>query len=203
MTDLNLGSHSANPFSTRYVRPGALPYLFHDGETTRSIVARLRNQGWWGEIIGSHGSGKSTLVAALLAELRKAGRTPLLHTFHDGVVRFPGLTSRVLGLQPAAVLIIDGYEQLSPWQKFRVRRSCRQAGCGLVVTAHAPTGLPELYRTSVTPELAERVFAELTDGRPGLASLSDLRNYLVARHGNLRDALFDLYDLHERRRRDG
>ena len=202
MPDLRFNSHPTNPFSTRYVRPGALPFFFRDGETAHSVVARLRDQEWRGAIIGPHGSGKSTLVAALVAELRAKGRRPLPYTFHDGVARLPGLTPRALGLDPAVVLIIDGYEQLSPWQKFRVRRSCRQAGCGLVVTAHSPTGLPELYRTNVTPKLAERVFADLTDAQPALATVSDLRACLAARHANLREALFDLYDLHERRRRN-
>jgi hypothetical protein len=202
MSDLPPKSYLTNPFSTRYVRPGALPCLFDDGETADSVVARLRGQKWWGEIIGPHGSGKSTLVAALLDGLQAVGRTPLLHTLHDGVVRFPGLTPGALCLHPVAVLMIDGYEQLSRWQRFRVRRSCRRAGCGLVVTAHRPTGLPELYRTRVTPGLAGRIFAELTNDRRALASLSELSDRLARRNGNLREAFFDLYDLHECRRRD-
>jgi hypothetical protein len=191
----------ANPFSTRCVRPGALPFLFRSGESGKSLMLRLRKQNWWGEIIGPHGSGKSTLLAALVPELLAAGRKTRLHAFHDGVVHFTGLSPRALNLHPAVVLIIDGFEQLSRWQRFRVRRSCRRAGCGLLVTAHQAAGLPELYRTRTSPDLAKRVYARLTHDRPALATPSELCDRLAARHGNFRDALFDLYDLHERRRR--
>src|SRR5262249_27065059 len=146
-------------------------------------------------------SGKSTLVAALVPMLQAAGREIRLHTFHDDVVPFAGLSLRALDLQPAVILIIDGYEQLSLWQKYRVRRSCRRAGCGLVVTAHQAAGLPELYRTVATPDVAAGVFAALTHERPALVTSSELPEYLAARNGNLREALFDLYDLHERQKR--
>ena len=191
----------ANPFSTRYVRPGALPFVFRSGESAQALVLRLREKNWWGEIIGPHGSGKSTLVAALVTEMHAAGREIRLHAFHDDIVSFAGLSPRALDLHPTAVLIIDGYEQLSLWQKLRLRHSCRHAGCGLVVTAHQSAGLPELYRTVVTPDIAAGVFAALTRDRTALVTSSELPQCLAARNGNLRDALFDLYDLHERRMR--
>jgi hypothetical protein len=194
---------NSNPFSTRFVRPGAIPFVFNGGETARTVVSRLRGQNWWGEIIGRHGTGKSTLVAALLPELKSMGGEPRLHSLHDGVVRFEELTARALRLDAAVVLIVDGYEQLSLWQKFRVRRACRRAGCGLVVTAHKPSGLPALYRTVATPEVAGRVFATLTAERPALVTSSDLQQSFAARNGNLREALFDMYDLHEINARNG
>jgi len=192
--------HQTNPFSTRHVRPGALPFFFREGESAQAVISRLRARSWWGAIIGPHGSGKSTLVAALLPEIQAAGRKPILHTFHDGIIHLPVLSRQALRLHSDVLLIIDGYEQLSAWQKFRVRCSCRKTGSGLVVTAHSSTGLPELYRTSMTPDLAERVFGQLTRNRPALANASELQDCLAARQGNLREALFDLYDMHERRR---
>ena len=36
----------SNPFSTRFVRPGAIPYVFADGQTAESLVARLARLGW-------------------------------------------------------------------------------------------------------------------------------------------------------------
>jgi hypothetical protein len=202
MPDSIVTFNPPNPFSTRFVRPGAIPFVFGAGETARTLMLRLRERNWCGEITGPHGTGKSTLVAALLAELRNAGREPRLHLLHDGVVRFDELTPRASRLGPGIVLIIDGYEQLSWWQKFRLRHTCRRAGCGLVVTAHLPSGLPELYRTSVTPALAGRVFALLTADRRALVTPADLLASLSARNGNLREALFDLYDLHEARVRN-
>src|SRR5262249_23632578 len=75
---------SGNPFATRRVRPGAIPFLFPTGESVGQLLDRLRAAGWWGQVVGPHGSGKSTLVAALLPELCQAGREPLLLVHHRG-----------------------------------------------------------------------------------------------------------------------
>ena len=52
----------SNPFSTRFIRPGAIEYLFAPGQTADSLIDRLRHNQWRGQIIGPHGSGKSTLA---------------------------------------------------------------------------------------------------------------------------------------------
>jgi hypothetical protein len=69
-----------------------------------------------------------------------------------------------------------------------------------VVTVHAPAGFPDLSRTAVTPEAAQAVVDHLTPPGPGCTvTPADVRERLAVRSGNLREALFDLYDLHERR----
>jgi len=193
----------ANPFATRRVRPGALPYLFPAGEGVAGVVQRLRANGWWGQVVGPHGSGKSTLLAALLAELCRAGRVPLLAALHDGQRRLPPGAGAALGaLRPgAAIAVIDGYEQLSRWSRFWLKHACRRRGCGLLVTAHRPAGLPELLRTGVTPETAWRVVDHLLPGPKGSITAAGVAARLVDRAGNLREVLFELYDLYERDRR--
>ena len=62
-----------NPFATRFVRPGAIPYRFANGLVGRDR-ASLRQHDWRGEIVGPHGSGKSTLVQTLIPPLKEAGR---------------------------------------------------------------------------------------------------------------------------------
>ncbi|MSR60353.1 MAG: hypothetical protein EXS05_22380 [Planctomycetaceae bacterium] len=168
--------------------------------TAASLVTRLARQGWWGQIIGPHGTGKSTLVATLLPELRAAGREPLLKTLHDCHVPPFALSARTLGLHPTAIAVLDGYEQLSIWQRWRLRRACRQAGCGLLITAHSPIGLPDLYKTAITTDLAQRVLAWLNRDRPARVNTDELTARLIIRRGDLRESLFDLYDLHEQRR---
>jgi hypothetical protein len=60
------------------------------------------------------------------------------------------------------------------------------------VTAHGPTGLPELWRTDVTPAAARRVVAHL---RPGAEPpTAELARRLATRGGSLREVLFELYD---------
>src|SRR5581483_12050635 len=57
-----------NPFSTRFIQPGAIPFHFPTPDGLAAIVRRLEGAGGRGQIIGPHGSGKSTLLAALLGQ---------------------------------------------------------------------------------------------------------------------------------------
>jgi hypothetical protein len=192
-----------NPFATRRVRPGAIPYLFLAGEGSARVVERLRDSGWWGQIVGPHGSGKSTLLATLLPELRRFGKAPLLVALHDGQRRLPSEASAGLRALPPGdgIAVIDGYEQLSRWGRFWLRRQCRRGGHGLLVTAHRPAGLPELLCTGVTLETAWRVLTHLLPDAKGLITAAGLDARLTVWAGNLREVLFELYDLYETQRR--
>ena len=100
------------------------------------------------------------------------------------------------------ILVIDGFEQLSRWRRFWIKRQCRRLGSGLLVTAHEPVGLPELYRTHVAQDAARRVVDHLTRACSRTVRDEDIYHRLAAQQGTLREVLFDLYDLHELRRRD-
>jgi hypothetical protein len=203
MTVLPHPEGEANPFATRRVRPGAIPYFFPGAEDATRVVERLRDHGWWGQIVGPHGSGKSTLLATLLPELRRAGRAPLLVALHDGRRRLLPDTRAALKALPggAAVVLLDGYEQLSRWSRFGLRHYCRRHGQGLLVTAHQSVGFPELFQSRVTPETARKVVDHLLPDAKGVVAAVDVAARLAARAGNLREVLFELYDLYERQRR--
>jgi hypothetical protein len=193
-----------NPFCTARVAPGAIPYLFPPGVTAAVLAARLDTQGGWGEITGPRGSGKSTLLTALIPVLVHSGWQPFLVTLHDGQRRLPPEAVqqvRASARSDRPLLVIDGYEQLSAWSRCCVKRGCRKRGSGLLVTAHRRAGFPSLYRTSVAPATAEQVVHWLTDGPERLVAPGEVRGPLATHHGNLREALFALYDLHEQRRR--
>jgi len=191
---------SENPFCSRRVRPGGIAYLFAPGESAAGLVDRLRRNGWWGQIVGLHGSGKSALLAALTPAIETAGRRALLVELHDGQRRLPPDFARGLDADCPTVLIIDGYEQLSLWQRLRLRRFCRRSGLGLLLTAHSPVGLPDLWHTSVTPELARRIVEQLQRGQPARITAEDVAARFARHGGDLREMLFDLYDLYEERR---
>ena len=110
---------TSNPFSTRRMRPGALPFVFPPGLDAEALVARLRENDWRGEIIGPHGSGKSTLLATLIPCLARAGREPLLVTLHDRERSLRAHRALLARAHPGAIMIVDGYEQLAPWNKWR------------------------------------------------------------------------------------
>src|SRR5262245_4595947 len=96
-----------NPFSTRHIRPGALPYLFPPGESAAGLVDRLQAAGWCGQIIGPHGSGKSTLLAALVPALEAAGRMVVLRQIRADT---KDLQSLPADLTAETQIVIDSYE---------------------------------------------------------------------------------------------
>src|SRR5262245_44900485 len=139
----------SNPFSSRWIRPGALPFLFPAGIDVPSLVAQLERNHWWGEIVGPHGTGKSTLLAGLLQAIRGCGRGTLQFELHNGQRRLPVGWRQAVQWSGRGLVAVDGYEQLDRWSRMRLRRLCRRFGSGLLVTAHAPAGFPLLYRTSM------------------------------------------------------
>lgn len=192
-----------NPFSTSRVRPGAIAYVFPAGENVDTLVDRLRANGCWGQIVGPHGSGKSALLATLIPALERAGRRALLIELHDGARQLPVDVSHMPGLTQDSLVIVDGYEQLSHWNRWRLKRFCRRRGVGLVVSSHASVGLPQLFSTSTSVELARQLVDQLLgDGRSCIAA-DEVERRFAAHRGDVREMLFDLYDRYEQRLRDG
>jgi energy-coupling factor transporter ATP-binding protein EcfA2 len=190
-------SEVGNPFSSRCVRPGAIPFLFPDGLDAESLVRRLQAAGDRGAIVGPHGSGKSTLLVALRETLRQSGRNALLIELHDGQRGLPAEALHSAG--PGDILLVDGYEQLSHWNRWRLGRACRRQNLGLLVTSHQTTGLPTLFETSVDQALACRVVAHLQAAAGQVINDVEVAQSLARHHNDLRETLFDLYDLYESR----
>lgn len=195
MSPANLLPEPENPFSSRCIRPGAIAFLFPAGLDVGTLLDRLRVAGWRGEIVGPHGSGKSTLLAALRAALTQAGRTTFLIQLHDGERRLP--VEQLAAAGEGDLLLVDGFEQLGLFARCRLARLCRRRKLGLVVTSHRPTGMPTLYRTSVDLTLARRLVEHLLGDRRDLVSAAEIAQSLACRRGDLREVLFDLYDLYE------
>jgi hypothetical protein len=196
-----------NPFVSRRVQPGAIPYWFAGGECLTQLVERLRVARWRGQIIGLHGTGKSTLLETLVPELRRAGWEAARITLHDGQRFLPSAAIGHLrqverGNQPC-IVIVDGYEQLCRPSRWWLAWRCWRRAHGLLVTAHEDVGFPDIHCTHLTMETARHVLAHLTKERASPVTEHDLAFRLAARNGNLREALFDLYDLHEQRTRSG
>ena len=189
-----------NPFSTCRVRPGATPYLFLEGESVAKLLDRLRRNGWCGQIIGPHGSGKSALLATLIPAIEDAGRRTLLIELHDRQRRLPVDVYRTPERDSLTLVIVDGYEQLGHFSRFRLRRFCRRRGIGLLATGHGPLGFPDLFHTTTTFELAQQIVGQLLGEQPSVVTPEEVVERFSHHAGNLREMLFDLYDLYERRR---
>lgn len=177
-----------NPFSSRFVRPGALPYLA-PRDALDAMVERIATGGRWA-IVGAHGTGKTTLVHHLRSRLQhERGRPSRLLSLHDG-----GQRRWREGTQGLA--FIDGYEQLS-----RLGRWRWAAARDLVVTAHTPPpGFFVLTRTTVDEPLAMAIVARLVERTAGPVVPRDAVTALRDAQGNMRDALIALYRAHEAQR---
>jgi hypothetical protein len=209
----NTDASTDNPFATRFVRPGAQSFLFPEGEAVDALVDLLRANAWWGEIVGPHGAGKSTLLATFIPHLREAGRHVVLVTLRDGQRRLPSQQIADTAKQPNTLLVVDGYEQLGTFRRWQLKRRCRRLGCGLLVTAHAPVGLPHLYQVTPSLDMVQRVVQRVVQSvvgtlpsDPSLISstpitAADVEACFAQRAGDVRETLFDLYNLYERRRR--
>lgn len=204
-----------NPFSTRFTRPGALPFHFDEGEDASHVVGQLRQHNWFGQIIGPHGSGKSTLLAALRPALEAEGRDVRLVQLRQSERPLNRIAAAVLGdrhasleqlaprrLTPVTQLIVDGYEQLGPVARWVIKARCRRRGCGLLVTSHRDAGLPTIYSTRPSLALAVAIVRRLTAAADAIDD-ADVEAAWLAHGGNLREMLFHLYDSYERRRQPG
>jgi molybdopterin-guanine dinucleotide biosynthesis protein len=183
-----------NPFATRYIRPGAIPYRFPPGVGPEDLVDRLATNGWNGQIIGPHGSGKSTLLAALVEPLSRADRRVQQIGLHDGQRRLP--RGWLQQAQTAGVnqLVIDGFEQLSWLARSSVRRFARRNRMGLLVTGHSDLGLPTLLTTQGDLETAVLIAEQLMAHSPWRLERPAVEAEFAATEGNVRETLFRLFD---------
>ncbi|MFO0921929.1 MAG: hypothetical protein U0905_05500 [Pirellulales bacterium] len=102
----------------------------------------------------------------------------------------------------STMIVIDGYEQLRAWDRIRLWRGIRNSNAGLLVTCHYPLFFyPTLLTTEVTEDSAEYVVRRLLSTRKDIADRlirSDRWKQIRSRwQNNLREALFELYDLME------
>lgn len=185
----------SNPFATRYTQPGAIPPLDATGQPVD--VARLaedtRRAGGL-SIEGPHGTGKSTLLAALATAFESDGQlgaSVRLRQSRDAI-----FTVAAVGRAPAgSVVCLDGGNVLGPLA-WLVRLLARLRGVILVVTSHRATGLPLVVRTTATLPLLTAIVAKLPN-HGGALTAADLANALRHHPTNLREALLELYDCFE------
>ncbi len=188
-----------NPFSTRFVRPGAIPYRRHDGRSLDDFVRDFFDR-YHGRasIIGPHGSGKSTLLASLRDCFAKRSEV-FSYRFSTTDRNFASIWMDHLKWRPTSVVIVDGYEQLSVWSRWRLNVSVRRSRANLLITAHhAFRGFSVLWKTSVDEVLATQLRDNLLESYPELLALADVEvAWREARKRfptNLRETLMSMYD---------
>lgn len=188
-----------NPFATRYTRPGAIPPLDHDGVPLDVATLASRFEAFMAAAIeGPHGHGKSTLLFALAATLHAAGRPVRIvqiRAWHDA--RTAGIA--IATAPRGTAVFVDGWERLGLLAG-PLRLVARAVGRRLLVTSHRPAGLPVLWKCETTPALVRAIVARTPD-HGGAVNETDIDAAFNRHSGNVREALYDLYDTIERRSR--
>jgi len=194
-----------NPFSTSFVRPGAIAYQCANTDSAASLVDRFLAAGRRGQIVGPHGVGKSTLLKLLRDELAARGEVAAHFELNDGQRSL----TKPIDIAPRSIVAVDGYEQLSYASRIELAWSVRRAACGLLITTHRrvwfPARLPVLIELRPSVETAVQLVASLF-AQHGLASnAGGISPEVIERiffdvGGDMRELFFRLYDLYESQR---
>lgn len=203
MNTTTIHDMAGNPFCTRHVLPGRLPSFDASGRPVNldEVLARLAAIGGSAAIVGRHGSGKTTLLwqlaDALEAEGRRVVRVRLRHTRDIG-----RLLEAVARVRRGGVVCVDSWERLGPLSSLAVTWCARVMSAGLIVTAHRTGPLPTLWESITTPAVLGAVVHQLAHpaGMPAVIE-GDVDEAFREASGNIREALFLLYDRFEDRAR--
>jgi hypothetical protein len=193
-----------NPFATRWVRPGVLPYRFSDGGNLEQVIEKLRRNRWRGAIVGSHGTGKSTLLAELIRHFESGGHLIENMVLRDGQRHLPAEFWDRTTRKSQCLIVVDGFEQLGWWPRRRLLRACRRHDWGLLITAHkieATAGLPVIHRSFGELPIVQHLIDHSLPFHGGEIHPDDVASAFRRHGGNVRETMFSLYELFEQRRR--
>jgi hypothetical protein len=160
-----------------------------------SLLPRLEALRYRAAIVGPHGSGKTTLLEDLEEVLAARGfRIRHVRLDTDGPRLPREWRTMARHLDATDIICLDGAEQLGAiaWRRFRW--SVRRAG-GLLVTTHQPGRLTTLIECTTSVGLLHRIMRRLAPAAapPAVPRADEL---FVRHHGNIRDALRELYDIY-------
>lgn len=216
-----------NPFATRFVRLGQIPFLGMSLEEFDEILRCWQRQGFTGQIVGPHGSGKSTLACTLVQRLQThlslvQTKIPWSHLVIAGANRVRNLAvpapkyrlggsmphqntpaetpSIDIGRRLKRVLVVDGIERTTLANRIALIRHCRRNHCGLMITTHRRLRwLPVLCRVKPSVESLLALVRHLAPELQGRVGyrLQDLQTLFHEQSGDLREILMSLYDRYE------
>jgi len=182
-----------NPFRT--ARLDAIPPLDDHGRPldVGHVAATFAAQGYRGTLLGTHGSGKSTLRRALQAHYARAGW--LIEALQLRADERPCPALPTTRAQDARLVAIDGVEQLPRARWWWWRRRYRGA---LLVTSHRPCGLPVLRHHRAEAALLVALVSRLLERRPDAQERAACQNLFQTHRGDLRLCLLTCYDRWQR-----
>ena len=195
-----------NPFSTRFVQPGAIPWLATD-TSIDSLLFRLYDVGNRAIICGPHGSGKSTILSHLASVAQRKGlkvHCLRIRSWIDAI-----RVMRVFAtINPKQSLVsVDSWERLGFFGWFLCQFADFRGLC-VVVTVHKRpwwNNWPVLFHMKADDKTFRLLVDELMTKYAGSKTIefsgAMLRDGFQRHSGNLREGFFELYDHYERQSR--
>ena len=163
-------------------------------EPLDAVYQNWKDHHFRGQLVGRHGSGKTTLGLFLLDKAREDGYETLHLFANDTTARSVAADwkRQIHRASENTCVLMDGLHVFLPWQRRRLIVSAKR----ILLTAHRPFWtIPQLVSLQMTPTLLRSLVRELA-GETGLELLSDnAEEWLKRYHGNTREVLFRLYDL--------
>ena len=195
-----------NPFSTRFVQPGAIPWLATD-ISLRAVLFRLYDVDNRAIICGPHGSGKSTILSHLASVAQREGLKVdclRIRSWIDAI-----RVMRVFAtINPKQSLVsVDSWELLGFLGWFLCQFADFRGLCVVVTVHERPwwNNWPVLLHTKADDKTFRLLVHELMTKYAGSKTIefsgAMLRDVFQRHSGNLREGFFELYDHYERQSR--
>ncbi|MCS7236969.1 MAG: hypothetical protein NZ899_01710 [Thermoguttaceae bacterium] len=219
MTTVESRAHESNPFSAERIRPGALPFFFPAGVTPASLWEQFRQSGYRGQIVGPHGSGKTSLLKALIAGppwkdflgnvyfLRNRNELTDLADEERCAFKPDRLWTKIRSMTAGSLVIVDGFDQIRFAGRLLFILQARYRRLKFLATTHRPFLLPTILRLNpdldLAYEIARHCLSEaarwrLAHGLNPINIPAELVHKLYFEaNGNIRELLFSLYDVYE------
>ena len=193
----------SNPFSTRFLSPGQLNFVGLDDQALNELAEKLIQQNGNGQIVGPHGTGKTTLTFEFQKRIDRLNDKNTNYRFIRKTIG-PRRTIRT-GKQIAecqtqtphskTILVLDGVELLSWLQRLALIKTCQRKRIGLLATSHRSVwGLPTLVSIKPDRSQLEAIVHQITRDCDFQISTDRLDELYTNNNGNIREALMSCYD---------
>ena len=205
----------SNPFATKFVTAGRLAFAGLGEQALDGLAKTLIKQKGPYQIIGPHGVGKTTLTYDLEERVERLCGSDTAFNFlrktisRSGEVRFANSSRHATwkedfsenefaggnSISVETLLVLDGVERLSWFQRLALLKSCRKKRIGLLLTSHRHVwGVRTLVELEPKFSRFESVCNELTAGREFQLASQRLHEIFSNVKGNMREALMTCYD---------
>jgi ABC-type phosphate/phosphonate transport system ATPase subunit len=191
-----------NPFSTCFTAPGQIEFVESD-YAVDDLAGRIASDKRCFQVVGAHGSGKTTLTIAIANRLQ--GIDCHWITFRQAKrlsfpnVQFQDYPKRIETRDATrSVIFIDGIECLSWLQRMTMLQAMSNSKWQPVVTSHRRlVGIAVLAELKSTLDSFRRLAMELHAEKSRVWDEA-IESAFHDNNGNVREGFFQLYDFLER-----